>query len=65
MSDQNNTTTTRPGKSLSIRAGTPPDDDAQINLTSHTTIADFDQIEHLLSEKPLRKPNRQDFIDLP
>ena len=64
MNDEKNTVT-RPGKSLSIPEGTPPDDDAQINLTSHTTIADFDQIEHLLSEKPLRKPNRQDFIDLP
>jgi hypothetical protein len=49
-------TVTKPGHVVIIKTATPTTDGRP---TSHTTVTDFTQVKHLLSEKPLRPPVRQ------
>jgi len=58
MSDLPKDTISLPGKSLSFRAGSMPPPDAKVNFTVATSITDFEQVKHLLSDKPLRTPRK-------
>jgi hypothetical protein len=49
-------TNTAPGHVVVIKTATLPPEGAP--LTSHTTIAEFEKVKHLLSDKPLRPPVR-------
>jgi len=48
---------TVPGKSISIKINQPVVA-GQIPSTTATILASFRSVEHLLSAKPLRRPNR-------
>ena len=58
MTSPANEPITSPGVSLSVKAGVPVPRDAKINLATATTLTPFDEAKHLLSGKPLRRPNR-------
>jgi hypothetical protein len=49
-------TNTAPGHAVVVKTTTPPP--AGARMTSHTTVADFEKVKHLLSDKPLRPPVR-------
>lgn len=52
-------TVTIPGRAVVIRTSTPPTEGAKVtSYTSHTMAEQFEQLKHLLSERPLRPPVR-------
>lgn len=59
MNPQENPIVTSPGSSQSMRVtlGPTPERDEHAP-ESVTTISAFEAVSHLLSEKPLRRPNR-------
>ena len=55
MNSSNNTTTV-PDTATSIKTSTTPAPSA--NITSYSSATQFEQVKHLMSEKPLRPPVR-------
>jgi hypothetical protein len=53
-------TNTAPGHAIVIKTATAPPEGTR--LTSHTSVADFEKVKHLLSDKPLRPPVRPQHI---
>ena len=51
-------TRTAPGHSLSVKADLAGEGDPSLARTLYTSRAPFSVVEGLLSEKPLRRPNR-------
>jgi len=57
MNAENQTCRTVPGKSLAVKIAQPVIAEAASTATA-TILASFDAIKHMLSDKPLRRPNR-------
>ena len=57
MSEQQQETVEAPGTSFTVRADTSPLDSVAIE-TEFPALVDFNKVKHLLSGKPLRRPNR-------
>lgn len=51
-------TITIPGKSFSFQLGSPQNATSRAVTTDFTGLANFDDVKHLLSDKPLRRPSR-------
>ena len=54
---------TAPGVSLSVKTCMPVPKDTKVNLAVATTLTPFDQVQDLLSSKPLRRPSRNRPLD--
>jgi uncharacterized protein (UPF0262 family) len=48
---------TTPGTSYSVKTGIPVPAEAKLHVAV-ATISDYTHLRHLLSNKPLRRPNR-------
>lgn len=46
-----------PGKSVNFGISLPKDSSGEKNIAK-SAVLPFEQVKHLLSEKPLRRPNR-------
>lgn len=58
-----NNTITRPGRDLGIVEILPPKGARQATPTVGSAVLDFDKMKNLLSDKPLRRPNRTRPLD--
>jgi len=56
--DKQQKTLTLPGKSISMMVKGSQPLTSRAPVTSGTALSDFDAVKGLLSDKPLRRPNR-------
>ena len=65
MAAEEQKTITLPGKpvSMAVRGSLPMT--SRVPVTSGTSLCTFDAVKNLLSDKPLRRPNRTRPIDAP
>jgi len=58
VKDKEQKTLTLPGKSISMMVKGSQPLTTRVPVTSGTALYDFDAVKGLLSDKPLRRPNR-------
>ncbi len=54
-----------PGKPFLLAMQGPPPATSRVSTTAFTALCDFESVKDLLSDKPLRRPNRTRPIDDP
>ena len=59
MNEKEQEIVTLPGVSVTIRNAPQSDQTAGVAETAYTNVPPFEEIKHLLSDKPLHKPYRK------